>query len=302
VASTTAPIRDYSCILWKGIGSDQWGGGLGEPIGGGADHPCISSGKTHLEAWFLARKPRIVMTITDVAPSKDELAEMTPEEFVALIRTECTKPGRGMQDHPIVHEMEAGTVTVPQLTLFTEQFYQHISRMLPWIGAIYVRCPHEEVRTALVKNLAEECTGYQTETDAHPQLLLKFAEALGADLDAIKSAEQMTEGRRLTDYFEFMGLCREWYVPLSAIGIGLESFVPDTFTRVVAAMKKNYDMTDEQLIFWTMHIIADQDHGDEGVEMVSAYALTAEARKDVFDCTVETSRLFHDMWMLYNQA
>ncbi|MGI9623943.1 MAG: TenA family transcriptional regulator [Acidimicrobiales bacterium] len=242
------------------------------------------------------------MTILEAAPAKAELAEMSPAEFVELIRTECVRPGHGMQDHPIVLAMEDGSATIPQLQLFTEQFYLHISRMLPWIGAIYVRCPHEEVRTALVKNLAEECTGYQTQTDAHPELLLQFGEALGSDIDEIKNAEQMTEGRRLTDYFEFMGLCREWYVPLSAIGIGLESFVPDTFTRIVAAMKTNYDMTDEQLIFWTMHIIADEEHGDEGIEMVSNYALTAEARKDVFDCTVETSRLFHDMWNLYAKA
>jgi len=242
------------------------------------------------------------MTVTDLAPAKAELAEMAPDEFVSLLRAECSRPGHGMKDHPLVHAMEAGTATIPQLQLFTEQFYLHISRMLPWIGAIYVRCPHEEVRTALVKNLAEECTGYQTQTDAHPALLLEFAKALGSDPEAIRNGEQLTEGRRLTDYFEFMGLCRDWYVPLSAIGIGLESFVPDTFTRIVAAMKKNYDMSDDQLIFWTMHIIADEEHGDEGIQMVSDYALTADARKHVFDCTVETSRLFHDMWMLYERA
>ena len=242
------------------------------------------------------------MSIIDLQPSPTELAEMSPEEFVALIRAECVGPGRGMQDHPVVLAMEDGSATVAQLQLFTEQFYFHISRMLPWIGAIYVRCPHEDVRTALVKNLAEECTGYQSGTAAHPDLLLQFGEALGMDADVIRCGEQMTEGRRLTEYFEFMGLCREWYVPLSAIGIGLESFVPDTFRRVVAAMKKNYGLTDEQLVFWTMHILADEEHGDEGIELVSTYALTGEARKQVFDCTVETSRLFHDLWNLYQRA
>lgn len=242
------------------------------------------------------------MTVTDLAPPKQELAEMTPAEFVECIRSWCVMPTHGMQDHPIVLEMEAGTVTVDQLKLFTEQFYVHISRMLPWIGAIYVRCPHEDVRTTLVKNLAEECTGIYTGTDAHPTLLLEFAKALGSDIDTVRQADQLPVGRRLTDYFEFMGLCREWYVPLSAIGIGLESFVPDTFSRIVAAMKQNYDMTDEQLIFWTMHIIADEEHGDEGIDLVSRYALTAEARKNVFHCTVETSRMFYDVWNLYQLA
>ena len=55
----------------------------------------------------------------------------------------------------------------------------------------------------------------------------------------------------------------------------------------------------EQVIFWSMHILADQDHGDEGIEMVSDFAITGEQRKAVFDCTIETSRLFYDLWNLY---
>ena len=242
------------------------------------------------------------MTITATAPSTAELAAMTPEDFVGLLRAELTKPGCGMADHPVVGAMEDGSVTVPQLVLFCEQFYLHISRMLPWIGAIYVNCPHEDVRTTLVKNLAEECMGIETGTKAHPELLLEWGAALGGDTDAMRRAEQLPAGRRLTEYFEFMGLCRDWYVALSAIAIGLESFVPETFTRIVSAMRQNYGMTDEQLIFWTMHILADEEHGDEGIELVSRYALTPEARKNVFDCTVETSRLFYDMWMLYQRA
>ena len=48
-----------------------------------------------------------------------------------------------------------------------------------------------------------------------------------------------------------------------------------------------------------MHILADQDHGDEGIEVVSNYADHNE-RKAVFDCTIETSRLFYDLWNLYS--
>lgn len=243
------------------------------------------------------------MTMTEsLAPSADELAAMTPEQFVELIRSELSKPGQGMLNHPVVLEMEAGTATTAQLKLWTEQFYLHISKMLPWIGLMFTNCPHEEVRTTLVKNLAEECLGNFTNTAAHPDLLLRYAEALGDDPDRIRAAEQLPAGRRLTDYFEFMGRCREWYVPLAAIGIGLESFVPETFTRIVEANKANYSMTDEQLIFWTMHILADEEHGDEGIEIVSEWVTDAEGRRNVYDCTIETGRLFHDLWMIYADA
>ncbi len=236
------------------------------------------------------------------APTTADLAAMTPDEFVGLMRRELARPGNGMHDHPFLLDLESGRATLEQIAAWTEQFYLHISRMLPWIGAIYVRCPHEAVRTTLVKNLAEECMGTFTNTKAHPELLLEFARAIGADADAIRGAEQVPAGRRLTEYFEFMGLCREWFVPLSAIAIGLESFVPATFARMVNALKANYGLSDEQVVFFTMHITADEEHGDEGIELVSAYATTPEGRKHVYDCTLDTGRLFHEMWMLYRDA
>ncbi len=240
------------------------------------------------------------MTTTTVHdPDVDTLASMSPAEFVNLIRDNCREPGRGMSDHPVVLAVENGTATLPQLQLFTEQFYLHIRNMLPWIGQIYVTCPHESVRTALVKNLAEECLGTFTDTKAHPELLLEFGEAIGLDPEATRAARQLPVGRRLTEYFEFMSNCRPWYVPLSAIGIGLESFVPDTFTRLVAGFKANYGLTDEQLVFWTMHILADQEHGDEGIELVSEYALTGEARRFVYECTIETSERYFELWNIF---
>ena len=173
--------------------------------------------------------------------------------------------------------------------------------MLPWIGAIYVRCPHEDVRTSLVKNLAEECTGYETQTDAHPELLLQFAQALGSDTDAIRTAEQRPAGRRVTDYFEFMGLCCRVVRALSAIGIGLESFVPETFTRMVAAFKDNYGMSDEDVILDYAHTCRPRPRRRRNRDgrKLRNYRW---ARKAVFDGTVETSRLFHDLWMIYEQA
>ena len=40
------------------------------------------------------------LALTEVFMTADELAEMTPEEFVNQIRHECMKPGRGMHNHP----------------------------------------------------------------------------------------------------------------------------------------------------------------------------------------------------------
>jgi pyrroloquinoline-quinone synthase len=239
------------------------------------------------------------MTMLMTIPSMDELAAMDPATFVNGLRAELRKPGNGMYDHPFVLDVEAGIVTRTQLQFFTEQFYLHIRNMLPWLGEICVKCPHEDVSKALVKNYAEEMLGIFTNTGPHPELLLRFGESIGLDPPKARVAQQVPASRRLTDYFEFMATRRDWFVALSAIGIGLESFVPDLFTRLVDAFRTNYNLTDEDLIFWTMHILADSDHGDEGIELVSKYALTAEDRKVVYECTLETGQRFYDMWNLY---
>ena len=54
------------------------------------------------------------MSIDSLHAVGEELEHLTPDAFVKLIRDECSKPGRGMKDHPIVQELEAGTVTIPQ--------------------------------------------------------------------------------------------------------------------------------------------------------------------------------------------
>jgi len=122
----------------------------------------------------------ITMTALLEAPSSDDLAAMSPEQFVELLRETLRQPGGGMHNHPLVLEMEAGTATKKQLALFGTQFYLHISKMLPWIGLMYVNCSYPNVRATLVKNLAVEELGIITNTSAHPAVLLSLLDKLGA--------------------------------------------------------------------------------------------------------------------------
>ena len=72
------------------------------------------------------------------SPTTDDLTAMSPAQFVELLREQLRQSGGGMHNHPIIEAMEAGTATKEQLALFGAQFYLHISKMLPWIGLMYV--------------------------------------------------------------------------------------------------------------------------------------------------------------------
>ena len=84
------------------------------------------------------------MTALLESPTTDDLTAMSPAQFVELLREQLRQPGGGMHNHPIIEAMEAGTATKEQLAHFGAQFYLHISKMLPWIGLMYVNCPFPE--------------------------------------------------------------------------------------------------------------------------------------------------------------
>ncbi len=242
------------------------------------------------------------LAVEDRYYGPDELADLTPADFVALLRGLCALPGRGYLDHPLVRKIEAGTATLPQLRLFVEQFYLHTRNMMPAFGHMSSVCPFEDARNTLIKNLAEEAYGAVSGTKGHPDLLLDFGAAIGVDPVATKQKRQLRPSRKVTDYYEFMSFCRPWYVPVAAIGAVMEASTPDTFGRMADGFRKNYGLKDEQLLFWTMHVEADKEHGDEGVEIVERYVTTPEARAQVLECGVENAENWYGMFDIHRMA
>ena len=45
-----------------------------------------------------------------------------------------------------------------------------------------------------------------------------------------------------------------------------------------------------------------QGHLHEGIEIVTDYVHDPVGRKQNFDCTIESGRLFYDLWNVYSDA
>lgn len=200
----------------------------------------------------------------DTRYEPESLAAMAPRVFVKTLREICTRPGRGLTGHPFIAAIESGTMTMPQLQFFAEQKYLHVRNMMPFFGRMACTCPHVNARTTLIKNLAEQAFGAMSRTKGHPEHFLDFCVALGMDTRALQKKRQIGASLKLTTYYELMSNCRPWYVPVAAIGAVMEAQVPDAFTRIAKGLKENYGLKDNQIEFWTMHVAADKDHGDEG--------------------------------------
>jgi pyrroloquinoline-quinone synthase len=65
---------------------------------------------------------------------------------------------------------------------------------------------------------------------------------------------------------------------LSGLLIGLESQVPVIYSKTTPPLIEKYGFTEEEVTFFTLHIVADTEHGERGYEIVEKYATTDEVR------------------------
>ena len=115
----------------------------------------------------------------------------------------------------------------------------------------------------------------------HTKLLLDFGEHCGMPrqevLDAQVNGELLPETLGLQAWCE--NQARKPFVEaLAALLVGLESQVPQIYSKTTPPLIEKYGFTEEEVIFFSLHIVADQEHGERGYEIVERYATTDESR------------------------
>ncbi len=65
---------------------------------------------------------------------------------------------------------------------------------------------------------------------------------------------------------------------LSGLLIGLESQVPRIYSKTTPPLLEKYGFSEDEVTFFSIHIVADVEHGEKGFEIVEKYATTDEQR------------------------
>jgi pyrroloquinoline-quinone synthase len=65
---------------------------------------------------------------------------------------------------------------------------------------------------------------------------------------------------------------------LSGLLIGLESQVPRIYSKTTPPLLEKYGFAEDEVTFFTLHIVADAEHGERGFDIVEKYATTDEQR------------------------
>lgn len=186
--------------------------------------------------------------------------------------------------HPWSEAWVTGKLNRHLLGEWVKQHFHYVSYFSQWLGSIYANCPHWEVQHFLLENIAEE-EGMIGNGDfapvRHSDLLLDFAEACGKTRREIIDAQ--VNGELLPETLGLQSWChrqsqRPYVEALAGLLVGLESQVPAIYSKTTPPLLEKYGFTEEEVTFFSLHIVADQEHGERGFEILEKYATTPEQR------------------------
>jgi len=184
--------------------------------------------------------------------------------------------------HPWSEAWVTGKLNRQLLGEWVKQHFHYVSYFSQWLGAVYATCPHWDVQEFLLENITEEegmAGNGDFEPVRHCDLLLDFAEACGKSRKEIIDAQ--INGELLPETLGLQSWChrqsqRPFVEALSALLVGLESQVPAIYSKTTPPLLEKYGFTQEEVTFFSLHIVADAEHGERGFQIVEKYATTPE--------------------------
>ena len=173
--------------------------------------------------------------------------------------------------HPFYQHWEKGTLPKEVLARYAEQYY-HLERNFPrFLSQIHTNCDDPTTRQTITENLYDEEHG----TANHRELWLRFAEAVGADRDAVQNSTPLPE--TLETLNTFTELSKNSTLSGIAGLAAYEHQIPAVAQKKIEGLQKNYNITNERgLTFFRVHGTVDVQHANAWWNIIDKSATTPE--------------------------
>ncbi len=172
-----------------------------------------------------------------------------------------------------------GELTLDALRGYSEQYYKHVAAFPRYLSAIHTQTTDLQTRQYLLENLIDEERG----EESHPELWLRFAEALGATRASVQAAEPLPETAGCDTTYRSVVSERGPLAGLAAL-YAYESMVPAVAQSKIDGLAAHYGISDADAIkFFSVHLEVDEWHAEV------ARTLLADASPSEQDAAVEAA-------------
>jgi pyrroloquinoline-quinone synthase len=208
---------------------------------------------------------------------------LAPDDFIRdlVARIEARRTFGG---HPLWLTIAEGKLRREQLQRFAVQFFLQVREFPRAVSAMHANCPFLEERRELAESVYEEETGRLSGCNQpHPELFIRFGEAIGLSRADMVDGRPLPATRALIDWFELSTKQRSFIEAAAAINLAAEGQVPGAFGPMARRLQQHYGLSREAVEFWDVHEVADAEHSDVGDHIVIRHATDAATQTRVRD-------------------
>jgi len=191
---------------------------------------------------------------------------------------------RHMLNHPFYQRWNAGELTRGELEEYSRQYYPYTLAFPTFVSAMHAHTEDMVIRQYLLENLIEEERG----TENHPELWLRFCDALGVDRDEVKgtSANDATAG--LIDSMRTHARSEKLHEGLAAL-YAYESQIPAVAKAKIDGLAAWYGITEPRdVAFFSVHMTADVLHSQTARDLLESLCDTPEKCEEAREAAAQT--------------
>ena len=192
--------------------------------------------------------------------------------------------------HPFYQKWNEGTLSREALVNYAKQYYAHVRTFPVYLSACHSNCDEVKVRQLLLENLMDEEHGEEN----HPELWLRFCDALGIDRDDAKNAELLPKTKESIHILRELTRSDDYRRGVAAL-YAYESQVPEIARSKREGLKNLYDVTSDRAVsYFAVHEEADVVHREMERDILQDHATDDAAKNDIRDAAETSAKA---MWM-----
>ena len=190
-------------------------------------------------------------------------------DVITAVHQEVSR--RKMLDHPFYQRWNDGKLTLQELRSYAIEYYHFTLAFPTFVSGIHANMDNLETRQSLLENLVEEERGEEN----HPELWLRFCDALGLSRDEVRASSPGGETRDLITAMRSLTNSSSTHCGLASL-YAYEVQIPEVSLTKIEGLRRYFGMTDSRSIqFFTAHAEADVVHS-----AVAEKLLRNECRND----------------------
>lgn len=224
--------------------------------------------------------------------SKDNAAD-----FIANLNSEA-RNHRAIK-HPFLQRLAEGDFAEPTKVTkdFAFQYLAYSKDFARFLTVTISKLESREHRQMLIENLIEE-SGHVDESEIeelekanisidwlqgvpHPELFMRFLDAIGYDREYREKNDFCDEAKVWSHMF--LNACSGGTSAqsLGAMGLGTENIVKYVYQPILEAIKNHLDVSAEERVFFDLHALLDDEHGEVLDNIAIEYARYERNREPI---------------------